>query len=97
MTTGEYLVSKSLLPSGTALAHLLAMQGTGGGDNYFAEFFVATHEMGSTIIEPERPAVAQGFARALPASTPTHPFTTTNMHFCTSRTPSVFVLLGRKT
>lgn len=34
MTTGEYLVAHSSLPTGTAMAHLLALQiGTGAGVN----------------------------------------------------------------
>ena len=37
-TTGQYLVSKSPLSSGTALAHLLAMQ-TGGVRTVFASMF----------------------------------------------------------
>ena len=38
MTTGDYLVQHSTLPSGTALAHLLALQ-TGGGGTVFASMF----------------------------------------------------------
>lgn len=37
MTTGEYLVAHSTLPSGTALAHLLALRiGSGPGETIFA-------------------------------------------------------------
>ena len=40
MNVGEYLVSKSPLNSGTALAHLLALQaGTGTGQTIFASMF----------------------------------------------------------
>ena len=40
MNVGEYLVSKSSLSSGTALAHLLALQaGTGSGQTVFASMF----------------------------------------------------------
>lgn len=40
MNFGEYLVSKSSLSSGTALAHLLALQaGTGAGQTVFASMF----------------------------------------------------------
>lgn len=39
-TTGAYLLSKSSLASGTALAHLLALQtGTGTGQAIFASMF----------------------------------------------------------
>ena len=40
MTTGDYLVQHSTLPSGTAMAHLLALQ-TGGGvsQTLFASMF----------------------------------------------------------
>lgn len=61
MTTGEYLVSHSSLPTGTALAHLLALQvGTGLGETVFAsksfvrtsqEEFVATATPGRAIRE----------------------------------------------
>ena len=37
-TTGDYLVQHSALPSGTAMAHLLALQ-TGGGGTVFASMF----------------------------------------------------------
>ena len=44
MTTGEYLVAHSTLPSGTALAHFLALQiGAGQGETVFASrFYVVT-------------------------------------------------------
>ena len=36
-TTGQYLVSLSSLPSGSALAHLMAIQtGTGTGDSFYS-------------------------------------------------------------
>ena len=39
-TTGDYLVQHSTLPSGTALAHLLALQtGSGSGEAVFASMF----------------------------------------------------------
>ena len=38
MTAGDYLVQHSTLPSGTAMAHLLALQ-TGGGGTVFASMF----------------------------------------------------------
>ena len=46
MTTGEYLVANSPLPSGTALAHFLALQfGAGPGETVFASrFYVAVEE-----------------------------------------------------
>lgn len=40
MTTGEYLVANSPLPSGTALAHFMALQfGAGQGETVFASRF----------------------------------------------------------
>ena len=45
MTTGEYLVAHSSLPSGTALAHLLAFNagsGSGLGQTIFASRFSVT-------------------------------------------------------
>ena len=45
MTTGEYLVAHSSLPSGTALAHLLALNagsGSGLGQTIFASRFSVT-------------------------------------------------------
>ena len=48
MTTGEYLVANSPLPSGTALAHFLALQfGAGQGETVFASRFcvVATENV----------------------------------------------------
>lgn len=46
MTTGEYLVANSPLPSGTALAHFLALQFSAGqGETVFASrFYVAIEE-----------------------------------------------------
>jgi len=46
VTTGEYLVANSPLPSGTALAHFLALQfGAGPGETVFASrFYVAVEE-----------------------------------------------------
>ena len=45
MTTGEYLLSKSSLSSGTALAHLLALQtGTGQGTVFAAMFSVSVEQ-----------------------------------------------------
>lgn len=41
MTTGEYLVANSTLPSGTALQHLLALQiGSGQGTVFCSQFNV---------------------------------------------------------
>lgn len=47
MNTGEYLVSKSALPSGTALSHFLAMQ-TGGGTTGL----IFAHRLSVAIEEP---------------------------------------------
>ena len=52
MNTGEYLVSKSSLPSGTALAHLLALQaGTGQGTVFASMFAVRCDEPRLTLVQ----------------------------------------------
>lgn len=62
MTTGEYLVAHSTLPSGTALQHLLALQiGSGSGETVFASQFVATLEQPdsvATVVPKRRSAIA---------------------------------------
>ena len=70
MTAWEALVAKSALTAGTALQHLLlSIQGTGGGGNYFASFFVAAQETSSIIIEPERtPATQRGHSEETQAA-----------------------------
>ena len=56
MTTGEYLVAHSTLPSGTALAHLLNLQiGGGVGETVFASrFVVATAQQDSNVFSTDR-------------------------------------------
>ena len=52
MTTGDYLVSHSTLPSGTALQHLLALQvGTGSGETIFASRFSVTIEQDEITVQ----------------------------------------------
>lgn len=53
MTAGEYLVAHSPLPSGTALAHFLALQfGAGPGETVFASrFYVAIEEEAVTVTQ----------------------------------------------
>ena len=52
MTTGDYLVSKSPLSSGTALAHLLAMQtGTGQGTVFASMFAVRCDAPRLTLVQ----------------------------------------------
>ena len=58
MTTGDYLVQHSTLPSGTALQHLLAMQTGGSGGTVFASMFaVQIDEPRLTLVQrPKREA-----------------------------------------
>ena len=59
MNAGEYLLSKSPLNSGTALAHLLAMQ-TGGVRTVFASMFsVQIEEPRLTLVQQESPQVVR--------------------------------------
>ena len=59
MTTGEYLVLHSTLPSGTALEHLLALQvGSGSGEVIFTSHMTAVvSEDSLAIVERENEAV----------------------------------------
>ena len=50
MTTGDYLVQHSTLPSGTAMAHLLALQ-TGGGTIFASMFAVRCDEPQLTLVQ----------------------------------------------
>lgn len=53
-TTGEYLLSKSTLPIGTALAHFLTMQtggGTGQGTVFASMFAVRCDEPRLTLVQ----------------------------------------------
>lgn len=51
MTTGEYLVANSTLPSGTALQHLLALQiGSGSGQTIFCSQFHAIAEQHELVV-----------------------------------------------
>ena len=58
MTTGDALVQHSPLPSGTALAHLLALQaGTGQGTVFASMFAVQIEEPRLTLVQmPKREA-----------------------------------------
>ena len=52
MTTGDYLVQHSTLQSGTALAHLLALQaGTGQGTVFASMFAVRCDEPRLTLVQ----------------------------------------------
>lgn len=59
MTTGEYLVSKSSLTSGTALAHLLAMQTGGLGTAFASMFSVRIDEPTLSLVQQESPQVVR--------------------------------------
>lgn len=99
MTTGELLVALSGLPTGTALQHLQAIQariGSGGGDNYFAKFFVVAQETERTIVEPAAP-LSGGALATRSTDSAAHPFQSIAKQFCMSRNPSVFVLMRSKT
>lgn len=50
MTTGEYLVAHSTLPSGTALQHLLALQiGSGQGTVFCSQFNVRIEQQEQVV------------------------------------------------
>ena len=75
MTTGEYLLSKSSLPSGTALAHLLALQtGTGQGTVFASMFSVSVEQPSITVTQRAKrpmPEIAPVVRPAqLPGKTP---------------------------
>lgn len=59
MTTGEYLLSKSPLASGSALQHLLAMQSGGSGKTIFCSQITAVidHEDVVVVRKPVKPAM----------------------------------------
>lgn len=98
MTAGEFLVSISGLPTGTALQHLLAIQARigSGGDNYFSKFFVVAQETERTVVEPAAP-LSGGALATRSTDSAAHPFRSIAKQFCMSRNPSVFVLMRSKT
>lgn len=65
MTTGDYLVQHSTLPSGTAMAHLLATQaGTGTGESVFASMFsVRIDEPTLSLVQRAKREAAEEVAR----------------------------------
>lgn len=64
MNTGEYLVQHSTLPSGTALAHLLAMQTGGGLGTVFASMFaVRIDEPMLSLVQRAKREAAEEVAR----------------------------------
>lgn len=66
MNTGEYLVSKSTLPSGTALAHLLAMQTGGGLGTVFASMFsVRIDEPNLSLVQRAKREAAEDYRPAV--------------------------------
>lgn len=68
MTTGEYLLSRSSLPSGTALAHLLAIQAGSGQGTIFASRFTVAVETPSLIVTRKAKRTVQSES---PAASPT--------------------------
>ena len=70
MNTGERLASLSSLPSGSAMAHLLALQaGTGAGDSFDSGTVrVVTSQSGVSVQhKAKRPAVErEGTVRSIP-------------------------------
>ena len=74
MNVGEYLVSKSPLISGTALAHLLAMQtGSGTGKTIFAAQMTVCVEAPQTVLahQPVSNRIASIFQEAITVSSMT--------------------------
>jgi hypothetical protein len=70
VNTGERLASLSSLPSGSAMAHLLALQaGTGAGDSFYSGTVrVVTSKSGVSVQhKAKRPAVErEGTVRSIP-------------------------------
>lgn len=67
-TTGEYLLSKSTLPIGTALAHFLTMQmggGTGQGTVFASMFVVRCDEPRLTLVQRAKREAGEVTERAL--------------------------------
>lgn len=62
-TTGEYLLSKSTLPSGTALAHLLALQ-TGSGTVFASMFAVRIDEPTLSLVQRAKREAAESVERS---------------------------------
>jgi len=70
MTTGEYLLSKSSLNSGTALAHLLALQtGTGQGTVFAAMFSVSVEQPSITVTQRAKRPMPEIVPAVRPAAT----------------------------
>ena len=67
MTTGAYLLSRSSLPSGTALAHLLAIQGgSGTGKTVFASLFsVRIDEPQLTMVQTPKTEAREDYRPAI--------------------------------
>ena len=64
MNVGDYLVQHSTLPSGTAMAHLLALQ-TGGGGTVFASMFaVRCDEPRLTLVQRAKREAGEVMKRA---------------------------------
>ena len=60
MTAGEYLVSHSTLPSGTAIQHFMALQvGTGSGGTVFASRFSVQISSGEIVVMRKAKRLAQ--------------------------------------
>ena len=66
MTTGDALVQHSPLPSGTALAHLLALQaGTGQGTVFASMFAVRCDEPRLTLVQRAKREPSESVERVL--------------------------------
>lgn len=70
MTTGEYLLSRSSLPSGTALAHLLAIQAGSGQGTVFASHFSVQIDTPSLVVSRKVKRTVQSEARTAPVVQP---------------------------
>lgn len=94
MTAWEALVAKSALATGTAMEHLLSIKEM-LGTVFLSKSSVVVASTNIVVVEPAlAPAPPSA---ALSADPSTHPFTTTEKHFCLTRERPVFVLMRRKT
>lgn len=67
MTTGDYLVAHSTLPSGTALQHLLALQiGSGQGTVFCSQFSVHIEQQAHVVTRKAKRSAQAAPAEAAP-------------------------------
>lgn len=104
MNTGERLASLSSLPSGSAMAHLLALQaGTGAGDSFYSgtvrvvtsqpEIFVH-RKVGRASVENEQSAPrASTLNKKSSRTNAAYVFSTQNTAYSLTKPEEVFVLV----